>query len=55
MIPSSSNNDEERNPVQWLMPRRSCMVYMLFQVTTEESTSVNWSWEVVTENSDMEV
>jgi len=54
MIDASSEGEDEygRHSVRWEMPRKSCVVKMLFIVDVEEVTSISWNWEVVTSMMD---
>jgi hypothetical protein len=54
MIDASPEGEDEygRHSVSWEMPRKSCVVKMLFKVDVEEVTSISWNWEVVTDSKD---
>lgn len=55
LIKASLPNEDElgRLGVSWEMPKKSCMVHLLFKVSVVEPTSISWSWRVVTDSMDL--
>ena len=38
----------KQTPVFWHMPRQSCFIYIVFEVTVTDKTLITWIWNVTT-------